>query len=83
MPADHRELTSDLAGIVCDYPYVDPEDSLSSLAHDAMEVRERVDTPEGRRPLPVTGATAGQRCWCTPPSGIVDVSHGCQVPSDP
>ncbi|MET8454467.1 hypothetical protein, partial [Streptomyces sp. NPDC005209] len=31
----------------------------------------------------VTGATAGQRRWCTPLSGVVDVSRGCQEPSDP
>ncbi|TDC21609.1 hypothetical protein E1265_17595 [Streptomyces sp. 8K308] len=49
MPAEHRELLSDLSGIVCDYPNVDPEATLAFLASDASGTLDRVGTPEGRR----------------------------------
>ncbi|MGW0078613.1 hypothetical protein ACWDU9_25895 [Streptomyces cellulosae] len=63
MPADHRELISDLSGIVCDYPYGDPEDSLSLLAGDALQVMERVDTPEGRRERAGYTVLLHATCW--------------------
>ncbi|MFF8694122.1 hypothetical protein ACF08W_18150 [Streptomyces sp. NPDC015144] len=46
---DHSELISDLSGIVCDYPYVDPEEALIALVGDAAEAVGRQDAPEGRR----------------------------------
>ncbi|MEV5361927.1 hypothetical protein AB0L12_03985 [Streptomyces cellulosae] len=63
MPADHRELISDLSGIVCDYPNGDPEDSLSILAYDAREVLDHVDTPEGRRERAGYTVLLHATCW--------------------
>jgi hypothetical protein len=35
------------------------------------------------RLLPSADASAGQSCWRTPPSGVVDVRSRCQGASDP
>ncbi|MFG3532475.1 hypothetical protein ACGF8B_38055 [Streptomyces sp. NPDC047917] len=47
----HAELASDLGGIVCDYPSVDPVEALTSLVADAAGALDRRATPEGRREL--------------------------------
>ncbi|MFJ3728274.1 hypothetical protein ACIPYQ_37690 [Streptomyces sp. NPDC090045] len=48
LPADHRELISDLSGIVSDHPCADPESTLAALADDTTEALGREATPEGR-----------------------------------
>ncbi|MFF7337979.1 hypothetical protein ACFZAT_11595 [Streptomyces sp. NPDC008163] len=49
LPESHAELASDLSGIVCDYPSVDPAEALTALAADAAEALGRRDTPAGLR----------------------------------
>ncbi|MEU6298581.1 hypothetical protein [Streptomyces erythrochromogenes] len=60
--ADHRELLSDLYGIVSDYPYTDPETALAVLADDAAEALGS-DTPEGRRERTGYTILLHGTCW--------------------
>ncbi|MEJ8646398.1 hypothetical protein WKI68_44310 [Streptomyces sp. MS1.HAVA.3] len=62
-PADHRELISDLSGIVSDYPYADPESTLAVLAGDAAEALGRDATPEGRRERTGYTILLHATCW--------------------
>ncbi|MCX5612617.1 hypothetical protein [Streptomyces sp. NBC_01546] len=63
LPADHRELISDLSGIVSDYPYADPESTLAVLAGDAAEALGRDATPEGRRERTGYTILLHATCW--------------------
>ncbi|MET9756104.1 hypothetical protein ABZY43_27625, partial [Streptomyces syringium] len=63
LPADLRELISDLSGIVSDYPYVDPESTLAVLADDAAEALGRDATPEGRRERTGYTILLHATCW--------------------
>ncbi|WP_053632969.1 MULTISPECIES: hypothetical protein [unclassified Streptomyces] len=64
LSADHRELISDLSGIVSDYPYVDPESTLAVLADDAAEALGRDATsPEGRRERTGYTILLHATCW--------------------
>ncbi|MGW6612297.1 hypothetical protein ACWGA0_02360 [Streptomyces erythrochromogenes] len=60
--ADHRELLSDLYGIVSDYPSTDPESALAVLADDAAEALGRA-TPEGRREWTGYTILLHATCW--------------------
>ncbi|MFG2714134.1 hypothetical protein ACGFX2_26805 [Streptomyces goshikiensis] len=63
LPADHRELISDLSGIVSDYPYADPESTLAVLADDAAEALGLDATPEGRRERTGYTILLHATCW--------------------
>lgn len=63
LSAEHRELISDLRGIVSDYPYVDPEAALSGLADDAADAVRRAATPDGRRALTGYTILLNATCW--------------------
>ncbi|WP_327350578.1 hypothetical protein [Streptomyces sp. NBC_01304] len=63
LSADHRELISDLSGIVSDYPYVDPESTLAVLADDAGEALGRDATPQGRRERTGYTMLLHATCW--------------------
>ncbi|NEC52713.1 hypothetical protein G3I18_29810 [Actinospica acidiphila] len=63
MPADHRELISDLSGIVNDHPSTDPEVTLTVLARDAAEALDRVGTPEGLRERTGYTVLLHATCW--------------------
>jgi hypothetical protein len=60
---DHHELIRDLSGIVCDYPNVDPEPLLATLAEDAAEALHRSDTPQGRRERTGYTVLLHATCW--------------------
>ncbi|MFD0268624.1 hypothetical protein ACFVGY_18940 [Streptomyces sp. NPDC127106] len=63
LPADHRELISDLSGIVSDYPSGDPESTLAVLAYDAAEALDLEATPEGRRERTGYVILLHATCW--------------------
>ncbi|MFB6861467.1 hypothetical protein ACFCZQ_17390 [Streptomyces virginiae] len=64
LSADHRELISDLSGIVSDYPYADPESTLAVLAGDAGEALGRDATsPEGSRERTGYTILLHATCW--------------------
>ncbi|MET9426252.1 hypothetical protein [Streptomyces sp. NPDC003036] len=63
LPADHRELISDLSGIVSDYPYGDPEATLAVLVSDAAEAVGGSGTPEGRRERTGYTILLHATCW--------------------
>ncbi|MEU8525598.1 hypothetical protein AB0C77_08365 [Streptomyces sp. NPDC048629] len=63
LPADHRELISDLSGIVCDYPSTDPESTLAVLADDAAHALGRDATSEGRRERAGYTILLHATCW--------------------
>ncbi|MFF9624722.1 hypothetical protein [Streptomyces griseosporeus] len=63
LPADHRELISDLSGIVSDYPSADPESTLAVLADDAAEALGRAATPQGRRERTGYTILLHATCW--------------------
>ncbi|WP_367048440.1 hypothetical protein [Streptomyces sp. Je 1-332] len=63
LQADHRELISELSGIVSDYPYVDPESTLTVLAGDAAEALGRNATPQGRRERTGYTILLHATCW--------------------
>ncbi|MFG2298302.1 hypothetical protein [Streptomyces sp. NPDC048603] len=63
LPADHRELISDLSGIVSDYPYTDPELTLAVLAADATEAIGRDTTAESRRERTGYTILLHATCW--------------------
>ncbi|MYW69076.1 hypothetical protein GTY65_34130 [Streptomyces sp. SID8379] len=63
IPEGHRELISDLSGIVSDYPYADPEPTLRVLVGDAADAVARLDTPEGRRERAGYTVLLHATCW--------------------
>ncbi|MER6203759.1 hypothetical protein ABT234_41210 [Streptomyces sp. NPDC001586] len=63
LPADHRELISDLSGIVSDYPDVDPEATLTVLADDAAQALGSDTAPEGRRERTGYTLLLHATCW--------------------
>lgn len=63
LPAHHRQLVSDLSGIVSDYPYVDPESTLALLADDAAQALDHNDTPEGRQERTGYTILLYATCW--------------------
>ncbi|MFB8393564.1 hypothetical protein [Streptomyces yangpuensis] len=63
LSADHRELISDLSGIVSDYPDADPESALVVLADDATEALGRGATPEARRERTGYTILLHATCW--------------------
>ncbi|WP_046778305.1 hypothetical protein [Streptomyces yangpuensis] len=63
LPAEHRELISDLSGIVSDHPDADPESTLDVLADDATEALGRGATPEARRERTGYTILLHATCW--------------------
>ncbi|MFF2007762.1 hypothetical protein ACFVWY_01635 [Streptomyces sp. NPDC058195] len=60
---DHRQLISDLSGIVNDYPSVDPETTLVVLADDAAEAVGRGGGLAGRRERTGYAILLYATCW--------------------
>ncbi|MGW6781815.1 hypothetical protein [Streptomyces sp. NPDC054987] len=63
MPDDHRELISDLSGIVSDHAYVDPEPTLAALADDAARALARDTGPQDRRERSGYTILLHSTCW--------------------
>ncbi|MFJ4953137.1 hypothetical protein [Streptomyces sp. NPDC088760] len=63
LPADHRELISDLSRIINDYPYVDPEPTLAVLAAEAADAVGRTGGAAGLRERTGYTILLYTTCW--------------------